>query len=94
MEENRVLLNWRDQCSSSDLIQFTECTGKLNLLTKKETMRELRSSIPALQAEKVSWLMDSTQATENMDGSLFKNKNIGIFADFKNGGVRRAFVHG
>ena len=41
-----------------------------NLLTKKETTRELRSSIPALQAEKVSWLMDPPQATENTGATL------------------------
>ena len=40
-----------------------------DLLTKKETKRELRSSIP--------WLMDTSQATENMQEPLFKNKNIG-----------------
>ena len=48
-----------------------------DLLTKKETVRELCSSIPALQAEKVSWLMGPPQATENTEGPLFKNKNIG-----------------
>ena len=38
-------------------IQFTQCKGKLttsDLLTKKETTRELPSSIPALHVEKVS----------------------------------------
>ena len=43
---------------------------------EKETTRELRYSIPALQAEKVSWLMDPPQATETEE-PLFKNKNIG-----------------
>ena len=45
--------------------------GKLttsDMLTKKETTRDLCSSIPALQAEKVSWLMDPAQATENTEG--------------------------
>ena len=35
----------------TDLIQLTQCKGKLttsDLLTKMETTRELRSSIPAL----------------------------------------------
>ena len=56
MEENRVLLNWMGNCTSTDLIQLTQCKGKLttsDLLTKMETTREPRSSVPALQAESV-----------------------------------------
>ena len=36
---------------TSELYPVYTIHGKVNLLTKKETMRELRSSIPALQAE-------------------------------------------
>ena len=53
-----VLTQVDDNCTSSDL------------LTKKETTRERRSSIPALQAEKVSWLMDPPQAIENTGATL------------------------
>ena len=57
-------------------IQFTQCNGKLtasDLLTKKETTRVLRSSIPTLQSEKVSWLMDPPQAAENTEGPPFNS---------------------
>ena len=56
--------------------QFTQCKGKLttsDLLTKKETTRELRSIIPALQAGKVSWLTDPPQVTENTEWPLFNS---------------------
>ena len=48
-------------------IQFTQYKAKLttsDLFTKKETTREIRSSIPTLQSKKVSWLMDLPQDTE------------------------------